>query len=558
MAGPDLDEFLFGQPALFVIPIEALTTEGMRPAFAERLRAHRGVSADWCARFDEAFATMWQRVTDLAKWAPRQWLPPRRLHVCVVTDPDLVRPMTPPLPGVSWLAYADAFDPSRGREVGAFSLVLAERMLSAPDVQQAFVQTLGYWLPRTHDETASFLADAPGWRRRPDRATFDALAQALPTIRGLYHETLRRPPAEAVGNLRRIAVAGVLAPPDAAPRLRDFTRAVREAAEATASTYVARHAPGDDDTHAVALGRWLADAAPDLLIADVQGRFVWDPDTPTQVEDFVEACGTIAEAPARSIREDLETIAAHSRRLRDALADPWALPRSSDQVDPEDGVYIHTGQHKIVYTLRQPGFDPLREPSPPFHRWLLQARTIHEWGHLLEEGRVLGVPPDAEATHARAKRDVAAAFEDLAAAAPAKVREAIAAQPDARGFSGSPGELVAELVTGRMSDYLSNLLARRFLSTAAMQSYLRANVPAHVAEGLDPLSLVARHAYEYQYLHLAQVDDPWAYLCASTWISDLYLDNGLLDGARLRALLDAVATLCDTYRIDDSAFRSPS
>jgi hypothetical protein len=549
----DLDEFLFGQPNLFVIPIESLSERGMAPELANRVAARGEVDEAWCARFDEAFATAHARLRELSTWASDTWLPPRLQHVCVVTRPLDTRPLFLPLPGCSWLVYADDFGPATtdGVELGAFSLVLAERLAATRDLPRAVAETLGYWLPRTDAEVAAFVADA---RRatRPDAAALSVLADAMPTVRSLYHETLRRPPALVDAPLQRVQAAGVLAPPSVGPRLRRLVDEVREAAEATAREHLRRQAAGR--ARPDALLDWLSSTAPHLLVVDAAGAAFWDTDRPGDTDALAEALGEPGTAPAASMQADLGTIATLSADILGALADPEALPPPSDLVDQEDGVYLHQGRRAIAYALRHPGLDPRQEAAPPFHRWLLQARVAHEWGHLLEEVGQLGIRPDARAEHTRALDGIATAFEALVAAGPKGLRTSVEQQPAARGYAGTPGQLVGQLVLSRMSDYLANLFARRFVSTAAMQSYLRTNVPAHIAGGLDPLSLVARHAYEYQYLVLAELDDPWSYFLRSTWVEPLYVGSGIFDASALRDVFAATGRLCATYGVDPSAF----
>jgi hypothetical protein len=550
----DLDAFCFGQPALFVIPLESLNERGMTPAFATRLQARRDVGARWCERFDEAFALAWRRRTELATWAPDQWLPARRQNVCVVTQPERTRPLFLPLDGCSWVLDAhDVEADDGGVEFAAFCSVLAERLALTRDLQRAFVETVGYWLPRTDEEIESFVRGARACRR-PDAAAFVALADALPTLRQLHHETLRPPPGVTDQPLARLKLAGVLAPPSLAAPLREFTRAVREAGEATAATFAARARADATDDGATTLSTWLERDAPAVVVVAADGSTLWDPATPEATQALASALGPLSPRAAASLRLDLQTIDEHTRRFLTSLRAPDALPGHSDQVDQADGVYLHTERRLIAYALQQPGLDARREEAPPFHRWLLEARVMHEWGHLLEEAGIAGVRPGQAAAHAEGLQTIADDFESLVAAAPAAVREAVGAQAVARAWTGRPGDLVARMIVDRMSDYLANLVARRYVSTAAMESYLRTNVPAHVPQGLDPLSLVARHAYEFQYLTLAQIDDPWRYFCDSTWIDPLYLQTGLLDGARLRRLFDSVTALCGTYGLDPGAF----
>ena len=117
---------------------------------------------------------------------------------------------------------------------------------------------------------------------------------------------------------------------------------------------------------------------------------------------------------------------------------------------------------------------------------------------------------------------------------------------------------MCDLVLVRMSDFLSNVLARRYLPTEELEAYVRANVHTHIGEETRPLHLLARHAYEYQYLSLGHVEDPERYFLRSTWFQDYFVDTGLVPLPHLRALLSAVGRVCACYEVDESAFLDAS
>ncbi len=49
---------------------------------------------------------------------------------------------------------------------------------------------------------------------------------------------------------------------------------------------------------------------------------------------------------------------------------------------------------RAVYELQQPAFDAQAGAAPPYHRLLLGARVMHEWGHLARAAKWLRVPED--------------------------------------------------------------------------------------------------------------------------------------------------------------------
>lgn len=556
----ELRPFYLAHRELVVIPVEHLSERGVSDELAQVLRVDRGLGDGWLALLTRAQATYWERVKVLYERAPDSWFPPRLQNLCVVLDPEGTRPYHQPFHRSSWMLYASDFDPELSNlEHATYQLVHAERLSTARDMAMAVICAMSYWLLRDDAEVDAFVAAC---RRspRPDAAVFQRLADALPWVRTLYHDPLRRPAPEQRPSLRKVKEAGLWVPEALQAQLHALVPALRADAAAVMEAYLAAAATAPATDPAVALGgdpvdyvcEWLQRACPPVLVTDEHEAVLWDPDQPQELGALRRVLEGIGGRVAQSLREDLELVGERSTSFLASLRHPERLPKPGDEVDQEGGVYVHATRPLIVYSLAQPGLRPLREPAPPYHRLLVGARTVHEWGHLAEEAGWVGLPAARRDEHQRAQDELRAAVQALLADAPAPFREAAAAEAKVAGRE--PGALVCALVLERMSDFLSNLLARRILPLPEMEAYVRANVYTHFGEEVRPLHLLARHAYEYQYLSLSRIDDPLRYFLRSTWWSDFFVDTGLVPLPHLRALLEATARLCACYEIDEDAF----
>lgn len=556
----ELRRFYFAHRELFVVPIEHLSERGASEAMAEAIRRERGLSPEWIELLNQAFASYWARGKELHARAPDSWFPPRLQNLCIVTDPAGTRPYYQPFHKSSWVLDVSDFDPAVSNvEHATYQLFHAERLGTSRDMAMAVICGMSYWLVRTEEEIAAFEAAA---RRspRPDAAVLVRLCDAMPWVRQLWHDPLRRPPLEIAAAMGRVKEAGLLVPPELLPRLQALVPALRGDAAAVMERYLAHVATAPATDPAVALAQspvehlceLLRRARPPVLVTDEHDEVLWDPEAPEELDALRAALAGIGGRVAQSLRDDLAVVGERSRSFLRSLRYPERLPRSTEEVDQEGGVYVHDRRSLMVYSLAQPGLDPRREPAPPYHRLLVGARTIHEWGHLAEAAGWVGLPEHRKAEHQAAMRDVAAAIEGLLAEAPKPFVQA--AEQEARAAGTTPAKLVCDLVLVRMSDFLSNVLARRYLPPEELEAYVRANVHTHIGEEVRPLHLLARHAYELQYLSLGRVEDPERYFLRSTWFQDYFVDTGLVPLPYLRALLQAVARACACYEVDASAF----
>ncbi|MBI1816266.1 MAG: hypothetical protein HYR72_14910 [Deltaproteobacteria bacterium] len=552
----NLADFYFTHDELFVIPIEHLSPRGMSAAFRTLLLPRVSVSLEWIDMFDDAFATYWARASELAAHAPENWPPPRLQHVCVVTDPTCVRPYFQPFNRCSWLLYASDFDPALShREFGAYQLLHVERMGLLQAVTPALVRNLSYWLVRSDDEIAQFSA-ACAHTPRPDAAAFRELAAALPWVRRLRHTSLKPPVVISLEPTTAIPQAGLLVPRSLQPKLDALQRQWTAAATRAVDSFRAAHARRGRD-RAGELCRWLRDAQPRVLLTTDGGRIVWDPDEPDEIAATRAALGGIDESAAQRIRDDTTIIDERSRQFLGSLAHPDALPAPHRDTAQGGLSYLHLDRKLIAYNLREPAMDRLHAPAPPYERFMLAARTIHEWGHLAADAGWIPVRADRRGAHGELRTQLAAMFDEIVRNAPAATRSLTAHEiTRLTAEAGSAGAALAQIPLNRMPDYQANLLARRYLTADELETYIRNNVYSLTREySVTKLfRRLARYAYEYQYLRFSQITDPLAYFLGSTWFAEEYLQPGSVTAAQLTRLLDTVGALCDCYAIDESKF----
>jgi hypothetical protein len=189
---------------------------------------------------------------------------------------------------------------------------------------------------------------------------------------------------------------------------------------------------------------------------------------------------------------------------------------------------------------------------------MLGARTVHEWAHLaVDAGWVPRVASDAEFDERQAQ--LAALLAGVIAELPSALRAMTARDLVDVGADAAPAEGLVRLFLARMSDWQSNLLARRFLDDHEMETYVRHNIrtlrPSYPPPQL--FRMLVRYLFEYQYLALSAVADPTTFLMRSTWFDADFVANGVLDARRFGELTAAGAALCASYAVDASRFRSP-
>jgi hypothetical protein len=535
-----------------LVPIEHLAPAGMRPAFADFLRARAGWSAAQAALFDRGFRAYWERGAALAA-RTRTWPPPRLRHVAVVAgEPLAVRPYVQLLNTSAWMLYAADLDPATSHsELLAYLLAVGDRLAISGQVGAAAVQTALWWLERSDEECAAF-ASAAQRSTRPDADALRAVAAALGWLRRLHHDPLRRP--AVVAQYRRVPGTGLLV----SPGLMEEPPALAERCDTVAAGVLAayrtrQHQPGG--ARAGELCTWLASAAPPFLV--MAGTHVlWDPERPERVGALRRALEGAPAPAVGDVRADLEVIERVTRAFHAAVRDPEALPVQPPENTTQSGyTYLHRERRLIAYDLDEPGIERLAGPALPYARLMLAARTAHEWAHLADAAG--WVPRAVDADEWRARRDALAALLDgVVGDAPASVRAATAADEALLRRERPLGAALVRILASRLPDYRANLVARHLLRPPERETYVRQNVRTlrHEYPPGERWRLLVRYLFEYQYLQpalgMTAIAEPLPFFTDSTWFAEDFFATGILDEARFTALADAVGRLCTGYAID--------
>ena len=199
----------------------------------------------------------------------------------------------------------------------------------------------------------------------------------------------------------------------------------------------------------------------------------------------------------------------------------------------------------------------LWEPSPPFERLMLGARTIHEWGHLAAESGWVMIPEERAEERKALTGKLADLFNQVPQSASPAIQRLV--NPEAQRLTqkhGSFGQGLLAAMLRRIEDYMANLVARQFLSADEMDTYVRNNVASRVTEYAPEkiyLQLI-RLVYEYQYLSLSRIQSPLKWFCDSTWVDPLFVARGAITRQQFDEILETVSGICDCYQVDDSQF----
>lgn len=506
--------------------------------------------------FDRGYSLYRERAAELHRRAPGSWLPPRKANVLLITDQDRVRPYSAPFLGTSWCLYPSDLDPSLSHEEWvAYQIFHVERLSFLRRLRAAVCYNLAYFLARSEDELLSFSA-AASRTTRPDAPAFAALAAALPWIRELYHAPLRPPPQPAPEGMHYVDGADLIIAPSLVANVKALLDDFEAAAKAMEAAFLARQsaAPDGRGPPADEIVHFLLEERPDVLLVGA-GSTLYDPDRPLEIDALRRALAPLSHRAADSLREDLRTISRKSRAVLASLRAPDRLPRTSSDVETGGGVYLRADLHRIAYELAQPGFDALREEAPPFHRRLLAARTVHEWGHLIHEAGFVRVPVQRRNAHADAVAALEARYAEAVRAMPERLADDIREELSAFGADlASAGPALAHVTLRRISDYTSNLLSRSYLEPEELLAYVLTNVRHHLNEGLGPLDQLTRLAVELQYLRLVESSDPVLYFLETSYFAQYMIGPGVFSEDRVRAVVEAAAGVCACYEVDASRF----
>ncbi|HMR06514.1 MAG TPA: hypothetical protein PKA88_12075 [Polyangiaceae bacterium] len=551
------DAGFFQHRGLFVIPAEALRCGQIDANCATALQQRTSIDADWVAGFNRAFSRYCLRMDDLHARASDFFLPARHPNFVIVTAPAAVRPYTQPFRGSSWFAYASDFRATTSSdELAVFVLVYLDGLSRTQSPMRALARSLPYLLTLSEAQMTDLRAGC-ALTQRSDAVAFRTLGEHLQALRRMHHPdlaplTAAAPDAEAYAPLRE---AGLLVPKDLMHTVQGVANVFERAAEAATHRYLAPFTDEADDEHADALAGWLRQAAPQVLVAGADGHVLWDPEAPATTDALQQAATGITKVAAESLRADLQTVSDCSRAFLAALTRPEQLKPPSE-IEAEGGTYLHATRRLVVYSLEQPGILTLIEPAPPFHRELLAARTIHEWGHLAVDAGWVRVPEARRNEFRAAQGQLEAQFDALLRAAPLSQHQA--AYEAASEIIGAPADRIgpafAHIILQRASDYASNLVAQRFLD-AELRHYLRGNLRSLHDTELGQFTQLAQQAYAFQYLLLAGIEKPFEYFMKVTGARATFVEPRIASEAQLETLFSAVSALLGCFEVDASAFR---
>jgi hypothetical protein len=553
---PKLNDYYFSQNGIFVIPIEHISADGLSRYFEDVLLERNAFSRAATDLFNQAFKSYWKRTQALYRQSPRYWFPPRVQHVCIVTQSDLIRPYFQPFNRNSWLLYASDFDPDTSTvEFAAYQFLHVERMMMLRQINPALYYNLGYFLMLT-DHQAEAFAKGCQMTDRPDAGGFQALAGALPWIRQLGHEQLRKP-VLAVPGARLMPDTGLILGADSQQSLGELQKTWSASTVEVVNRHRKAHAiPSIDRGNKIC--EWLQNTSPSLLIKGANNRVLWNPEAASDTGKVRSALAEVTELGELSILKDLQVVGYHSQRFldslrhRDELADPAPYMSAG-------GLSHIDGQWKLIAYDIGPGPNAGRvwESTPPYERLMLGARTIHEWGHLAAYSGWVRVPEERNNEREELNRRLVSLFEVIHQQASERVRDYVYREVEQLSTqSVSLGQALLNAMLVRVEDFMSNLLAQRYLSPDEMDTYVRNNVCCHLEEyrsGAIYMQLV-RQAYEFQYLRLSRIENPMEWFMKSTWFGEHFIRKGIITDTLFEELVDVVGAICDCYEVDESKF----
>lgn len=554
-----LSNYYFAHREMFLIPIEHMSANGMSSAYRDFLLERALASSAWIDLFNQSFTQYYRRASELAGQAPHYWLPPRLQHACIVTDPKRARPYSQPLNKCSWLLYATDFEPTiSNREFATFQFFQAERLGMTREVISAFVKNLSYWLVREDEEIEEFCA---GCRQasRPDAAAYRAIAEAIPWILRLSHESMKKPILASIEPLVGIPQTGLLIPRSLQANLNKLVQNLTTVAQEVMTAFLANH-QSREKNDANELCAWLRESQPKLLITGPAENILWDPEKPDEIDAVRAALGGSSKSVIESIREDLRIIDERSRSFLDSLRRPDDLPELHTDMEESGLSYLHVKRRLIAYNLLDPLTDRRRQPSPPYERYMLAARTIHEWGHQAVDAGMVPIAENRRVEYDTLFTQLSETFDEIYHAAPANAKTHAAGSIARLAGGDSPGLALARVSTNRMCDFQANLLSQNYLNAAERETYIRNNVCSLAFEyaNTDLFQRLARYVYEYQYLRFSRIDDPFSYFMSSTWFGEQYLKTGILNEDYLKQAIGVLGKLCDCFTIDCSYFADRS
>jgi hypothetical protein len=548
---PTLRRFCLAHDGAYLVPAEALDARGLRADMAQALLDAQRASAAQLDCLAHGFRLYWERCADLFARAPGAWFAPRQTNLLVVAEPRGVLPYLEPFTGTSSMLYAADLDTDP--EYVAVLLLHMERLALMRSVRASIICNLSYWFDRDAASRRAF-ADAAARARRPDAAAFVALAKALRWVDELLHDPLRPPRRQPEEPFVNVNDTGLYVPKRLQSKLMNLADAAENAVRPALQPQAPAVVTGDHPALA-ALAGWLESTRAHAIVVAPDGSTAWSPEArdASPVRRALE--GATPEAVA-SVHADLRVIHERSRRFLDCVRDPDALPAHCAVLETGGGAYVDPARRAVVYELVQPAFDARTWAAPPYHRLLLGARVVHEWGHVAHTAKLIGVPEARKADYARARAALGARFADVVGRMPARLRDE--AERETRPLAARAGDLptaLARKTLARVGDYLANMLSARLIPAEEMQAYVRTNVRHHFDERLGVVSELARYAYEVHYLGLAGLARD--YFFRTSRFPDYFVASGIVSEDDVNALFDAAGAVLACYEFDEERLALP-
>ncbi len=549
----DFDYFV-SQDGMIVIPIDYFSEQGITSDFSTFIEDSGLLGQQSIAQINQTIAAYFNRARQLSS-VSRQWFQPRIQHLCLVTKGERIRPFFQPFHANSWLLYDSDFHPETSSvELSIFLLFQAERMFMQQQIAASLLTNLPYFLILTDTQIDNFV-DGCERSDRPDADFFRSFASKLPQLRRLHHVQFNRPSVALQGY--QTTQNGLIVDADDMAMLDSLQQDWIRSAEAVMSAHRAHYTTLSPDAGRRLL-TWLDDRQPDLLISGDDGDILWQPGCSdhSALQSVLAEVSTVAE---EEIKKDLQVIDYYSKKFLETLAEPDQLVDPAPYITEGGLSYIHPKLKRIAYNLGADNADRLWQPSPPYERWMLAARTVHEWGHLAAESGWVAVPEELSETRKNLEAALVDEFEAMVNGMSARVRHLI--EPELAGLSKKAdraGEALLKAMLRRIEDFMANLVAQDILNADEMDTYVRNNVASRLLEYRPEQMLMhlIRTVYEFQYLRLSRIRDRSDWFMKSTWFQALFIDSGVLSQHQFEQLEPVVAGICDCYRIDRQWIRA--
>lgn len=549
---PTLRRLCLSPDKAFLVPAEVLGEDGVGSSFGNWLVSEGRLTRDQLGCLSRGFGLYWQRCGALFSKAPASWFPPRRTNLVIASEARGILPYLEPFKGTSSLLYTADFDTDP--EYVAALIVHMERLslVRSPPATVSF--NLSYWFEIDAASRAAFNAAA---RRstRPDASAFIALADALEWVDELLHDPLRLPQQQLSEPFLHIEGADLYVPKRLQPQLSALGAAVESAVHAAFE--VTAPAVGTQGSRLVdELCDWLISTHAQVILHGPNGGTLWSPehDDPIRVK---RALAEANEDAVAGIHADLRVIDERSREFLSRVKDVSSLPTYCAVLEKGSGTYIDAARRAVVYELQQPAFNATVCASPPFHRQLLGARVMHEWGHVAHTAKILRLSEAKRADYVNARTELGTTFMRVVESVPGQVRAAV--EEELLSIEPCRADLskaLARKTLGRVGDYLANMMMSRLIPGEEMQAYVRTNVTHHLDEHLGLVSELARYAYEIHYLDLAGL--PRSYFYGTSRFPDHFIATGILSLANAEALFDAAGRVLACYEIDETRLTLPA